>query len=299
MHTRDEKLMVVNSVQPTDTLTFKSVESACDHLSSLCHEASRLTEEMRMPDHHLEFVPGLVVALAKQAMEVSTAVVCVFKKGQPHELQYLWTEPTMKERLHRMKIAHQEFLACNKDQEQFAQLMNSRPSKDPWKNIPSFELKEALNTKTRKSTGTPRLISDSPQTGRLSIGSSGTTAAIKELRNENSKLFAELQILRETNQRPISPKIAPEDYPGAELLSLRRRLQSVEKKASQERAKFEARVADLAEKEAQVAAREIAVAKMEWIRTMEQRKVSTIPPPPSARSETAPPPRSRTARRWR
>jgi len=302
--------MVKRQVLPTDSLNFKIVQSCCEHLIALCEEATKLSSEMRLPQAQLEFIPGLVVALVAEGMEVSTAVVCVFKKGHPHELQFLWTEDTMNERLARMRVALGEFQACNKDPEQFAQLIASKPSKDPWKNLQQSELEDALNTKTRRFSENSHPDSSSSHTRRSTVPSPGSAAAIRDLRNENSKLFAELQVLREVSLRPVSPRISTADAPAAEILSLRRRLQSVEKRSHADRARIEAKAAELAQKEAEIAQREVSVAKREWVRLIEEQRrpvncvsptpaAAKIPPPPTARSETAAPQTARQPRRWR
>ena len=278
---------------PTDNLTFKIVESACDHLTVLCGEATRLTAEMKPKSTRLEFIPGLVVALASGGMEVSTAVVCVFKKGHPHELQHLWTESTMNERLQRMKAVYSDFIACNRNPDQLAQLLTTHSSKDPWLNVQPSELQDALNVKTGRSS--PVASPASSALRRVSATSAASTTAIRELRNENSKLFAELQLLREHRPPTLKPT---DDYPAAEVLSLRRRLQAIERRASADRARIEAKTAEIAEKEAHLASREISLAKQEWMRSLDvKRQPAKIPPPSSARTETAAP--QRESRRWR
>ena len=274
---------------PTDSLTFRIVESACEHLTSLCDEATKLTAQMKPKENTLEFIPGLVVALVSGGMEVSTAVVCVFKKGHPHELKHLWTEPTMQERLQRMKSAYTDFVACNRNQEQFSQLLKAHSSKDPWLNIHPNQVQDAMSIKTRRSS--PSASPTSSNARRAT--SAGSSTAIRELRNENSKLFAELQLLRETHHQPTLKQTDAD--PAAEILSLRRRLHAVERRSSADRARIEAKAAEIAVKEAQLATREIAVAKNEWMRSLEMKRLHhRIPPPTSARTETAPP-----LRRWR
>ena len=258
------------------SITRDRVEDACSHLRALCDEMAQLITKQLKPGEHVRLVPGIVVAASTETLEVSTPVVCVFRGSTvsgdvvTHELQSLWTEKTLRDRIHAIrKSFNAAFLTNTKDWASLDALLEGLTQDSQW-----------TQAETLISTSAGSFLSPA-------------TVTIRELRNENASLHAELATYQEALERlsayshlkipdaGIEPgtsntaSLTPvNEIDAAEIASLRRRSLNQEKKWAAEKSAMADRMKRLKELEELLVARETEVARRERLNAVEAERLA-------------------------